>query len=86
MLAFKGSPLRKIDFGSEQDKQEAHERLLNTAMIKHLHAINWCMSDLGSRAYHMTPEMFLEDRRRHPPKTFSVSCGMLYSPDRSCTN
>ena len=60
MLAFEGSPLKKLSL-EDPDEHDAHENLLNTAMIKHLHVINWCMSDLGSRAYRMTPKMFLED-------------------------
>ena len=60
MLAFEGSPLKKLSL-EDPDEHDAHENLLNTAMIKHLHVINWCMSDLGSRAFRMTPKMFMEE-------------------------
>ena len=60
MLAFEGSPLKKLSL-EDPDEHDAQEKLRNTAMIKHLHVINWCTGDLGSKAFRMTPKMFLED-------------------------
>ena len=61
MLAFEGSPIRKLAPELDAAKVEEHEKLLNDSKYKHLCAIRTCMQDLGHKLFEMTPKMFIED-------------------------
>ena len=74
MLAFEGSPIRKLAPELDAAKVEEHEKLLNDSQYKHLCAIRECMKDLGHKLFEMTPEMFIED-------IFECCRFMLDSPD-----
>ena len=78
MLAFEGSPIRKLAPELDAAKVEEHEKLLNDSQYKHLCAIRTCMKDLGHKLFEMTPEMFIED-------IFECCRFMLDSPDWEIT-
>jgi hypothetical protein len=74
MLAFEGSPIRKLAPELDAAKVEEHEKLLNDSQYKHLCAIRTCMKDLGHKLFEMTPKMFIED-------VFDCCRFMLDSPE-----
>ena len=59
MLAFEGSPIRKLAPELDTAKVEEHEQLLNDSQYKHLCAIRTCMKDLGHKLFEITPKMFI---------------------------
>jgi hypothetical protein len=74
MLAFEGSPKRKLAPELDAAKVDEHEKLLNDFQYKHLCAIRSCMKDLGHKLFDMTPKMFIND-------VFECCRSMLDSPD-----
>jgi hypothetical protein len=60
MLAFEGSPKRKLAPELDAAKVGEHENLLNDSQYKHLRAIQSYMKDLGHKVFDMTPKMFID--------------------------